>query len=152
MAYITISDIKSEIRERLLIELTDEKASSRGGVLNETYLNMIIAKVEAETNNILRSAKYKIPIEQDTGEPAAAYDDSVKILKDINLDCVLYRLFKNSNTEIPKTYAGAYADMDMIRTGETQLNGLVKLTGTLGMATNCTASTKKFNTTILSQM
>ena len=83
MAYIDVTYVENRVRERLLIELTDDTETPTGAIVTAKITNAITT-IEARLNNVLRKT-YTLPLTETATPDTTAYEDSVELLKDLVL-------------------------------------------------------------------
>lgn len=109
MGYCILDDLKNNLSEARLIELTDDTDS---GVLNESIVNDNIERASNEINAYCQE-RYSVPFEIVPG-----------IIKDICIDITIYRLFlrrENVPEDIQNSYKRAVEKLRDIADGKISL-------------------------------
>jgi phage gp36-like protein len=109
MSYCDIGDLKNDISEAELIQLTDDDDA---GVVDETVVADAIADADSEIDAYLR-ARYDLPL-----------DTAPRILKKLSVGITLYYLFHRrqiANEVIKERYDNAVKLLDRIAKGQVQL-------------------------------
>ncbi len=95
MAYIVRDDLKGQISEEQLTQLTDD---DKAGTPDENKINRAIAEAEAEVNGYV-ATKYAVPVAAPT--PV--------LLKSLSIDIAIYRLWRRRQ-RVPDENRKAYED------------------------------------------
>lgn len=109
MGYCTLDDLKNDIPEAELIQLTDD---ADAGVVDETKVADAIADADSEIDGYLRN-RYDLPL-----SPVP------RILKKLSVGIALYYLFHRrqiQNEVIKERYDNAVKLLDRIAKGQVQL-------------------------------
>jgi phage gp36-like protein len=109
MSYSTLDDIKNDISEEQLIQLTDDAGA---GAVDEAKVTDAIADADSEINAYLRG-RYTLPL-----------DPAPRILKKLSVGIALYYLFHRrqiADETIKERYNNAVKLLDRIAKGEVQL-------------------------------
>lgn len=148
MALIDITYIKSRIRFRALMELTDDAEDPQGSI-NNTKLQAAINDVESKVNNILRK-NYTIPLTQ-LGDQSLEYADSLATIKNLCVKCVMYYLYSGAGIEIPEPYKTAFLELDTFETGESKLHGVASKPK-IALGSSKTTTDKIYTTELLAKI
>ena len=113
MAYIDLDYCKTNIRYRILVEITDSAfdPDNQTGEINDNRLQDAIDDVNAEINNVLRK-NYTLPLVPIDDSYVDAFNDSMRLLKLVHLNCVMFTLYQNATGEVPESYLGAYSHLN----------------------------------------
>jgi phage gp36-like protein len=109
MSYCTLDDIKNDISEAELIQLTDDEGT---GTIDETKVADAIADADSEIDTYLRG-RYDLPL-----------DPVPRILKKLSVGIALYYLFHRrqiQNEAIKERYDNAVRLLARIAKGEVHL-------------------------------
>jgi phage gp36-like protein len=109
VAYCTLDDIKNDIPEAELIQLTDD---DNAGVVDEAKVTDAIADADSEIDTYLRG-RYPLPL-----------DPAPRILKKLSIGIALYYLFHRrqiANDVIKERYENAVKLLDRIAKGQVHL-------------------------------
>ena len=152
MAYCTVDDIRDNLDEATLIELTDDENRGDAVELDDpedvciSRIQQQIDKGAAEIDGYLR-ALYNLPLETVPDR-----------LKDINIDLAIYNLYKRRmRSDMPDSITNDYKmrvkELENIQKGRIGLGISQKATSTGGgeISTNKTASDRVFNKNVLDQ-
>jgi len=94
MAYCAYADIKKNLPEETLVQLTDDEGV---GTANQARISEAIAQADAEINSYL-GIKYTVPF-------TAPIPD---IVKQLSVNMSIYHLYSRRMEEIPKTRVDRY--------------------------------------------
>jgi phage gp36-like protein len=94
MAYCAYADIKKNLPEETLVQLTDDEGV---GTVNQVRISEAIAQADAEINSYL-GTKYTVPF-------TAPIPD---IVKQLSIKMSIYHLYSRRMEEIPKTRVDRY--------------------------------------------
>lgn len=112
MAYCTLADIKDQIDERKLIQLTDDEGL---GVVGEARVTKAIADADEQIDGHI-GHRHMVPM-----EPAPA------ILRKYSVDIAIYNLYARRET-VPDVRADRYKDavrfLEMVALGKISLGSL----------------------------
>ena len=150
MSYIDVTYVKDRVRERLLIDVTDDTEPLTGAIVDAKIINAITT-IEARLNIILRKT-YTITLTENSIPDTTAYEDSLEVIKDLVLRNVMFLLHIQANLQdIPQEYIDAKLEFDDLESGKTIFNiqGIELVSNLTNMITSNKVSTDKVYNSVL---